>query len=73
MRNAFSGTCALFALAIAAPQVALAADAPAASGDAAAAPSAFGDIVVTAQRRVDTVQNTAIALTALTGEELARR
>jgi len=49
-----------------------AAPAPAAAGDSAAA-NPVGDIVVTAQRRRETAQNTGVALTVLSGDQLARR
>ncbi|WP_408590122.1 TonB-dependent receptor [Novosphingobium sp.] len=72
MRFGFLGGCALVAIAASAPQIAYAQQTSAAPASEAAA-SGVDDIVVTAQRRVDTVQNTAIALTAITGDELARR
>ena len=46
---------------------------PAAAEEAAAPSEALGDIVVTAQKRSQSAQQVGIALTALSGDELAKR
>jgi iron complex outermembrane receptor protein len=69
-RTPLLGSVALVALLVAAPGAAQ----DAATADAAAQPAAaFDDIIVTAQRRAESLQDVPIAVTALSGAELAAR
>src|SRR3546814_11964414 len=63
------GNCLLFASSV----FGLAAAAAAQQADQATAESGGGDIVVTAQKRSETLQNVPISITAITGDAMASR
>ncbi len=65
----FASTMALLLGAAGTPHLALAQAAPAAPG----APPALAEVVVTAERREQSLQRAAVAVTAVTGQQLTQR